>query len=228
MAREIGEGLWLQESSLSMMGMTLPCRMAILRLEDGGLLLHSPTRLSEAREALAAIGGEPRWRVAPNLFHHLFQKDYETAYPESRLIAPRGLAKKRPDLKIDAFFEESAAMPFGPEFGPEIEVRAIPGTPGHERVFLHRPSRSLIVTDLAFATDASFSPLGRLYGRLAGIHERLGVPVHLRLLYRQRPAMAEAVRGLLALEFERIVPAHGPIIEQQPKAALERAFAWLL
>ncbi len=222
--RQLGEGLWVQESQLSMMGMTLPCRMAVLRLEGGGLLLHSPTRLSGARQALSEIGGPVTWRVAPNLFHHLFQKDYEAAYPESRLIAPRGLARKRPDLKIDGIFEDLGEWPFG----TQIELRAIPGTPGDERVFLHRPSRSLIVTDLAFATDETFPPLGRLYGRLTGIHGRLGVPIHLRLLYRKREAMAEALRGLLALEFERIVPAHGPIIEKEPKAALERAFAWLL
>jgi len=224
MVRQAAEGLWLHEASVSMMGMTLPCRMVIAKLAGGGLWLHSPTKLDEAaRGALAEIGGPVTWRVAPNLFHHVFQGDYQDAYPESKLIAPRGLKKKRPDLEIDAFLETAGPEPFG----PEIEGHPVPGTPGREWVFLHRPSRSLIVTDLAFATDASFSAFGRLYGRLTGIHGRLGVPIHLRLLYRKRVAMAEAVERLLALDFQRIVPAHGPVIEERPKEALAEAFAFL-
>jgi glyoxylase-like metal-dependent hydrolase (beta-lactamase superfamily II) len=223
-ARRIAEDLWLLESKVSMLGMYLPCRMAIVKLAEGGLWLHSPTKLDEAaRAALEEIGGPVVWRVAPNLFHHVFQGDYQAAFPESRLIAPLGLAKKRPDLKIDAVFEKSGPAPFG----PEIECYPVPGTPGRERVFLHKPSRSLIVTDLAFATDGSFSAFGRLYGRLTGIDGRLGVPIHLRLLYRKRAAMAKALDALLELDFRRIVPAHGPVIEEQPKEALAKAFAFL-
>ncbi|MEJ2026861.1 MAG: hypothetical protein P8X52_05220, partial [Limibacillus sp.] len=75
--------------------------------------------------------------------------------------------------------------------------------------------------------DGSFSAFGRLYGRLTVIDGRLGVPIHLRLLYRKRAAMAKALDALLELDFRRIVPAHGPVIEEQPKEALAKAFAFL-
>ena len=58
MARRIAEDLWLLESKVSMLGMNLPCRMAIVKLAEGGLWLHSPTKLDEAaRAALEEIGG---------------------------------------------------------------------------------------------------------------------------------------------------------------------------
>ncbi len=44
-----------------------------------------------------------RYIVAPNLFHHIFLKDYKTAYPNASVIGPETLnAKKEPEgFKLD-------------------------------------------------------------------------------------------------------------------------------
>jgi hypothetical protein len=109
------------------------------------LWLHSPIDVVEVRSELDRLG-PVTWRVAPNLMHHLFQRPCQEAYPDSRLAAPAGLAAKRADLRIDM---PLSAPP--PEWSDWIETKAISG--GNptldESVFLHRESRTLVLTDLA-------------------------------------------------------------------------------
>jgi len=150
--RKIADELWIGESRLSVLGMTIPIRMTVAPMSDRGLWVHSPIALDSCREGLAALG-RPAWRVAPNAFHHVHQKPYEEAFPESRLAAPRVLKQKRPDLRIDQHLDDAPAD----LFGPAIALKHVPDAPGAETVFLHQPSQSLIITDLALTMDESFS-----------------------------------------------------------------------
>src|SRR5258708_12228705 len=66
-------------------------RMTVIRLANGGLFLHSPTKLDdETRQALDALG-EVRAVVAPSRAHHLFVGDYVKTWPAAKLYGPPGL-----------------------------------------------------------------------------------------------------------------------------------------
>jgi len=60
-----------------------------------------------------------------------------------------------------------------------------------------------------------------------GVHRRFGAARSLRLLYNDRSAARNAVDEILEMDFARIIPAHGPIIEEQAKQRLSTAFLWL-
>jgi hypothetical protein len=56
--KPIADGIFIVDSTLpGLLGKVLPVRMTVIRLPDGTLLLHSPTRLTEAlRQALLRLG----------------------------------------------------------------------------------------------------------------------------------------------------------------------------
>lgn len=217
----VAEEVWAAVTPLRFLGLPITSRMTVVRLPEG-LWLHSPVPLEPVREQLDRLGPVV-WRVAPNLMHHLFQLPYQQAYPHSRMAAPAELAIKRADLRIDAFLSDAA-----PEWGGKLAAKAIPGNPTlRESVFLHRPSRSLLLTDLAAHMGRWDHWAVRLYARLNGCYGRLGLSYGLKSLYKDRAALRVAVDEILDWDFDRIIPAHGPIIEAGGKAAFRSAFAWL-
>jgi len=219
--RHITDTCWVAETSLKFMGFPLTSRMTVLQLPDG-LWLHSPVPLAPIRQDLDRLG-PVRWRVAPNLMHHLYQGDYQTAYPESLLFAPAALAHKRPDLRIDA---PTTDLPDA--WAGQIDRVAIAGNPMlTETVFLHRPSRSLLLTDLAVHIGPWDHWLMRLYGRLNRCYGRLALSYGLKAMIKDRAAARRSIDQVLDWDFDRVIPAHGPIIERQGKDALRAAFAWL-
>lgn len=217
-----GPDLWWTEARLKFAGMPITSRMTVARL-PAGLWLHSPVPPAPVKDELDALG-PVRWRVAPNLMHHLYQAPYQEAYPHSLLTAPPGLGAKRPDLRLDL---SPDAPP--PEWEGHLVPARIAGNPTlDETVFLHRPSRSLIVTDLVAHIGAWDHWAVRLYGRLNRCYGRPALSYGLKSLFKDKPAAKASIRAILDWDFDRLVPAHGPIVETGGKEALRAAFAWLL
>ena len=75
--------------------------------------------------------------------------------------------------------------------------------------------------------DTSPHLLTRLYLRAAGLQGRVGFSRFLRGVYRDRPAARRSLERLLALDFDRIVLAHGRVLEHGGRAAVREAYRWL-
>lgn len=220
----VADGLWIAEHEMALMGIPFRTRMTVVKLADGDLVLHSPIPPNHGLTAALGALGMPNWRIAPNLHHHLFQTPWQELIATSRLLAPKGMEKKRPDLRIDGTLPDDVP----PEFAGVLQAFPILGNGAmKETVFLHLPSRSLIVTDLAMMADGDAHFLLRLFARVSGFYGKLGVNWGLRKYYKDRAAARASLDAVLALDFDRIVPGHGPIIENGGKDALAAAFAWL-
>ena len=202
----------------------LGTRMTVVRLPGGGTAIISPVKASaELVDAVAAIG-EPRVIVAPNLLHHLFAGQWQHRFPNARLVAPRGLAKKRPDLRIDATLDEG--LPH--ELDGTLDMLPVDGVPSvREYAFLHRPSGTLIVTDLLFnqpATGHDFTTSA--YLRVAGARGVTTVPRILLAMVRDRPAFQASLRAILDQDWSTVVLCHGTVMTPKEagaaRVALER------
>ena len=81
-----------------------------------------------------------------------------------------------------------------------------------ETVFVHRPTRTLVSSDLMenFATSPHW--MTRTYLKMSGIHGKIGWPRPLRVLYRDRKAATRSLDALLEHDFDRVVIAHGDIV----------------
>jgi Domain of unknown function (DUF4336) len=223
--QQIGQDVWVVGSPLRFVGLEVGARTTIIRLHDGRLFVHSPIAATPDFLQAARSLGEVAFLVAPNCFHHLFAADWKRAFPGAALFVAPGLERKRSDLDIAGVLSDL------PEAGwagsiDQVVLRGIPMT--NEVVFFHRPSRTLIASDLAFNLGAGSPGLTRFVFRLLGAHGRLAPTFLERLLVRDRPAFRRSLQQILAWPFERVVVAHGEISERGGREALMRGYAWVL
>ncbi|MEO8605008.1 MAG: DUF4336 domain-containing protein [bacterium] len=224
MLRALAENLWVTERPLRFGGVELGTRMTVIRLRDGGLFLHSPVHLDDALRAALPPLGTPRCAVAPNRFHHLFAGEYPAAFPGLRLFAAPGLAQKRRDLAIDAELSDTPPA----EWAGEIDQECFKGFPlMGEVAFCHRASRTLLLSDLAFNVGPEASRGARIGFRLIGAYDRFGPTLVEKLLIRDRAAARRSLERILAWDFDRVVVAHGRVLETGGRQALRDGYQWL-
>lgn len=223
MLRQLDDDLWCSDSSVRLPGgVHMPARMTVARLDDG-LWLHSPIALDDAAVAELAKLGEVAHIVAPNCFHHLNIGPALERFSAAKVHAPHGLRAKRPDLRIDADLKPGRAP------WPAFEIIEIAGAPElDEFVFLHRPSATLIVTDLVFNIHEAKGLMLPLILRMVGAWRRLNQSRIWRRYTKDRRAAAAAVEALLAHEIRRVIPAHGDVLEaSDAREQLAGALAWM-
>lgn len=231
--KPVADGLWIVDSGpLRVAGLPLPVRMTVVRLSDGGIWLHSPTRyeagLHRAIEALGPI----RHLVAPNVAHWTFLKDWQQHCPDALTwaapkLAERGQVRKS-GLRIDRVLGDEAPD----AWGGDIRQVVVPGGLGFREVaFFHPGSSTLVLTDLVLNLEADRMPLlVRPFLRLAGMTAPDGMPPpYLRLAVRlRRKDAAAAAERLLALRPQRVLFAHGAWFERDGTQALRRSLRWLV
>jgi hypothetical protein len=225
MLRELVTDLWVVERPQRFYGLEVGTRMTVMRLADGSLLLHSPVSLdTQLRRELDAIG-KVRYAVAPNRVHHLYAGEVRKAYPDARLWVAAGLEHKRPDLAFEGLLTDEAPA----EWRGQVDQRYFRGRPfENEVVFLHRASRTLLLCDLSFNFQTGAPVLTRILLSLIGGYGRFGPSRLDPLLIRDRQAARESLEAILTWDFDRVVVAHGDVLESGGPAALRAGYAWLL
>jgi hypothetical protein len=223
MLQALDDRLWVEARRLRFVGVETGTRMTVLRLADGGLLVHSPVALTaETRAAVDALG-PVRAVVAPSRFHHLYVGEWIQAYPDALVCACPGLERKRPDVRWHRVLGDDAEA----EWRSEVAQVFFGARPlENEVVFFHRPSRTMICADAVFNLGAHPFPLTRVVARLMGARAP-GATLFERVLIRNRAAAREQVNRMLAWNAERIILAHGDIIPSGGSEILRRAYAWL-
>jgi len=222
--RALAPELWVAEQPLRFAGVEVGARMAVVRRGDE-LLLYSPITRSPGLAAEVERLGTPRVVVAPNRLHHLYVQDWLSAHPDARLLVAPGLDRKRQDLRPSAILGDAA--PEG--WGDVLDQALVAGVPFmNEVVLFHRPSATLVASDLLFNVGPESPSLTRLVFRLVGAYGKPSITPLERLLLRDREAFRRALTRVLAWPFERIVVAHGTVIERDGRAALAAAYRWVL
>ncbi|MEE4300075.1 MAG: DUF4336 domain-containing protein [Pseudomonadales bacterium] len=226
--QELAPELWIVAGeTVPFLGLPFPTRMTVVRLRDGGLWVHSPVRGTPERFAAVDGLGEVRHLVAPNQIHHLFLAEWRERYPEATCHGTRALLDKRADIAFDAALTDDAVLPWD----GEIDSLLFRGSAVmEEAVFFHRASRTLIVADLVenFAPQ-SLNGWQRALADAAGILAPNGrTPIDWRLSFLFGRAEARAcLAQLRAWRPERIVMAHGEVVEHDAGSFLDRSFRWL-
>jgi len=207
--------------------------MTVIRLPDGGLFLHSPTKLDyETKAALDSLG-PVRAIVAPSRAHHLFAGDYKKEWPDAKMHAAPGIGGEindfrarlgaRRDLKFDSILGDQAH----PDWAGAIGQHFFKGASFlNEIVFFHRASRTLIFTDLVFNLPADYDGKN-WFLKLRGTCGHFGPDRFIRLLIRDRAAARESIAKILSWDFDRVIVTHGDILESGGHAKIEEAFAFL-
>ena len=223
--QRIHSDLWITDCPLRFYGVELGARMTIVCLPGPKLLLHSPIAATAdlVREVRAL--GPVAYIVAPTRLHHLFVNDWQRACPDAATYVAPGLDTKRSDLAITGLLGDEPE----PGWKSVLDQAPLEGFPfANEVVFFHRPSATLIASDLAFNIGSSSPPLTRLAFRLGGSYGRLSPTLFERLLISDRKAFRGSLERILEWPFERVVIAHGDVSEKGGREELVRGYSWLL
>jgi hypothetical protein len=216
MWRTVVPGLQVAEAPQGFLGLEVGARMTALETSRGWVV-HSPL---DQEPGLGESGGEIAAVVCPNKLHHLYAGRWlATGAPG---FAAPGLPEKRRDLPFAGVLDGT-----GDPLGPDVAVfpmRCFAMT--NEVVLLHKPTRTLVVTDLVFhfgpsapwVTRAAMTCLCGYPGCSMTLLERFGF---------DRAVARQEIGELLAQDFDRLIMAHGEIIETGGRGALWNASRWL-
>jgi glyoxylase-like metal-dependent hydrolase (beta-lactamase superfamily II) len=210
--------LWIATRSFTNELGLVTSRMTVIRLNDGRILVHSPVPIeSDLRSAVENLG-QVAILIAPNLFHHQFLSEWRAAFPDAKAFCVPGLPAKRSDFKFDGVLENVSP----PEWGGEVDQLVIKGIPDYgEMVFFHRPSRALVVGDLVF----NYSPVQAESD--PGGADGLGPHSRIISAITDPNALRDSIASVLRWPFERVIVAHGQIVESGGHARFREGFAFL-
>ncbi|MDZ4368627.1 MAG: DUF4336 domain-containing protein [Afipia sp.] len=232
--KPIADNLWMVDGPVIRFGaafakIPFPTRMTVVRLGNGDLFIHSPTVLvPELKDEIGKIG-RPRWIVGPNRIHYWWIPDWRDAFPKADVyLAPRTREQAGDRINFDHMtLDRSSDYPWD----AEIETLAVAGSFMTEIVFLHRASRTLILTDLIENFEpAKLGVFARWLTWLGGVQDPDGrMPRDMRLTFRsKKPELKKAVETMIGWNPERVILAHGRWYEANGAVELRRSFRWLL
>lgn len=224
MLQTITGDLWAYEEDLRLpLGLRLPSRTVIVRLPGDKLVIHSPLSITDAFAKELDARGEVAHIVSPSNVHYLFLQKAAERWPKAKLHGAPGLEKKVKGLPFDALPEEGDPK----AFGGELVVRKIGGVPYiSEHLFLHPKSGTLLATDLVFNVHACNFGMS-LFLRVMGAYKKLAQSRIWRVFTRDRKVASRAINDVLRWDFDRLVMAHGTVVESNARAQLTHAVRWL-
>ncbi|WP_230966029.1 DUF4336 domain-containing protein [Nostoc sp. NZL] len=232
MLREIDKNIWVAEQPLRYFGLSVGTRMTVISLANSELVVISPIQVDQATIDQLNKIGNVRHIVAPNLYHYLFASKFKHFYPKATFWAAPGLNSKKPELPIDQIIKADEN-----NFLDEIQYLLFDGfrTFGlsgpdflNECVFFHSESRTLVLTDTAYHFDESFPLITQLAARVIGTYKTLSPSWLERLSTQEKEKVRQSVKNILAWDFERVIVAHGSIIENNGKQKFREGYEWFL
>jgi len=215
--------IWTLDRPLWFSGVRLRARTTVVRLDDGSLLIHSPSPPTDALAAELRALGAVRWLVVPNCFHHLGTPAAAAHFPDAQVVGPASALGRNSALRIHVDIH-------GAEFGARVrEFEALPlrGVPFlDETVLYHRPTQTLLGADIVLGAGAEDHWSWRWAARITGCYERVRVPPDVKKKIPDKAAASASIRAMLERPARRLIVAHTDVIEEGCRDRL--AEAWRL
>lgn len=235
MLQQLDEDLWVAQQPFNYFGLEVGTRMTVIRLSGKSgrkLAIISPIEITkEIGSQIDAIGSVAHI-IAPNLYHHLYAGACKSVYSDATLWGAPGLKEKRPELAIDGVIRPGEDAPWQDLEGIFFDGLKTLGPNGfdtlNEWVFLHSASRTLILTDAAFYYDSSFPWTVQLATRVLGSYDVLKPSVLEKIAIRDKQTLKRSVEAVLEWDFDRVVMAHGRVIEKGGKEMFRKGYRQFL
>lgn len=227
MLEEFGPSLFaLDGPVVSFYGFPYSTRMAVARLANGELWVWSPVALTNALAASIEAIGPVRHIVSPNKIHHLFLSQWHECWPDARLYAPPGLARRKPELRFDAELSDEP----DPAWAGDIDQVIFRGSLAMEEVaFFHKASRTAIICDLIqrFEEERATGWKGMLMRLDSLVGEHGSTPREWRASFLKRGPARAARQRVLDWNPERLLIAHGECAQSGASDIIRQSLSWI-
>jgi len=224
-------------------------RGTVVRLTSGDLAVFSPIALTpEVRTRIDSMGSNVKYLAALDYEHHIFLSEWSRAYPAATIIGVEGLPEKREKnketagLRFTHVFTRSNKneLKIGEEFDRDFEYEYLPAHRNKELVFYYKPDRTLIEADVLFNlpareqyTRSKEDPTSGFFNTLFnGLMNAKGEAKWQRRMLWYGPSprneFNQSIKKISGWDFERIIPCHGDVIEENGQEVWKKMFAWNL
>ncbi|MEO0768202.1 MAG: DUF4336 domain-containing protein [Cyanobacteria bacterium J06649_4] len=238
MLESVAPDLWTASQPFKYLGLNVGTRMTVVRLNDQKLTVISPIEPTETLQNELSQLGTVAHIIAPNLYHYLYAESFKRCYPTATLWATHGLKEKKPQVPIDRVIqpdnnnreerdleERNLWDTLEATFFSGLKTLGTSGIDDfNEWVFFHKASCTLIVTDVAFFYDNSFPFVEQLMARVLGCYETLAPSRLERIATKDKVSIRTAVEKVLSWDFDRVIVAHGRVIETGGKQAFQQGY----
>ena len=174
--------------------------------------------------------------------------EWHKEYPNAKVLGPEGLREKRAkqkneDVPFSVIFsaKDKHSVKVDPEFDADFDYEYVDAHPNKEIVFNYKPDRTLIEADLLFNLPAkeqfsksNESPTsGFLTWLFVALNNTQGAALGQRRLIwygisagSKRPSYNKGVARIASWDFDRIIPCHGDVIEENGKGVFQKIMQW--
>jgi hypothetical protein len=200
--------------------------MALACFADRSVWVWSPIALTEQLAREVETLGRVRYIVSPNKLHHLFLPKWADRWPEAKLYAPPGLARKERRLRFEGQLHDRS----DPAWFGDIDQVVFRGSFAmQEVVFFHRPSSTAIFGDLIQRfPESSLSGWKRTVMRLGGlVGQKGGTPIDWRSSFLWRAPARAARERVLQWNPSRLLIAHGECAQSGARQIIADALKWM-
>ncbi len=227
MLEEFGPSLYVAEGpTVSFYGFPYPTRMAVVLLSGGGVWVWSPIALTDKLASSIETIGPVRHIVSPNKIHHLFLQEWANRWPDARLYAPPGLARRMPEVHFHAELRDE------PEsvWLADIDQVIFRGSLAMEEVvFFHRASRTAIICDLIQRHERE--KMSGWKGKLMQLDGLVGVqgstPREWRASFLRRGPARAARQKVLDWSPDQLLIAHGECAQAGATEIIRKSLSWI-
>ncbi len=206
---ERGPGITTMMRPLKVLGMTFGRRMVILQNEKGECMIHSPFPIQPGMEDPFASLGPVKRLITPTTFHDTFLQDAIDFYTEADPFVARGM--KAPFDRLPTLVHMDTALSGWEKDLTPIQIRGIPLL--NEVVFIHKPSQSLLVSDLVFNLGSWQGGYTRMFASLLGFSNTPGPSRLFRSVIKTMDSFKQSLNAILEHPFESIIPSHFDVVE---------------
>lgn len=182
--------------------MSLPVRSTLVQLKETKILISPGSNLTQATlqklEDVKAI-------VAPSLLHCGGVPLAHSTFPKAQVWAPTGAKEIKSQIR---WTHELSKDPW--PYQDQLAFVPIKGVPKiNEFVFIHKESKSLIITDLCFNLTNSKGLGAWIILNLFGTYRKFAVSKFFLKFAEDKLAFEQSLKEVLTHDFENIVVSHG-------------------
>jgi hypothetical protein len=216
----IAPGLWEIPFPFSILGVRMGRRTVIVQLPDGSLQLHSPGPIVPSLLSRIEQIGPVSALILPTNFHDTYTRENLLLFPKASWYAPDGFPKVHPPDRPPQSFENAP-----PLWRETLTWKKLEGIPSlNEHLFLHKPSRTLLVADVVFNIGPEAGAWTRLFFQMNNAYNQLRPTRLFRACIKDRAAFRTSTEEVFQWDFDRLVPCHGEIVHTGARERLQLEF----